>query len=45
MRRIAVAASLIATLGLAAQAQAQSNRYDELANSPMVENRPTPLPS
>ena len=28
--------------GVAPIAQAQSNRYDALANSPMVENRPTP---
>jgi len=33
---------LFATVSLATPAHAQVNRYDELANSPMVENRPTP---
>jgi len=33
---------LFATVSLATPAHAQMNRYDELANSPTVENRPTP---
>src|SRR5215813_3868209 len=39
MLRLAV---LLAALGLAPLAQAQTDRYDALANSAMVENRPTP---
>ena len=33
---------LLATLSLATLGQAQTDRYDALANSPMFENRPTP---
>jgi len=32
----------LAAISLAALAQAQTDRYDALANSAMVENRPTP---
>src|SRR5215813_5679498 len=39
MLRLAV---LLAALGLAPLAQAQTDRYDALANSAMTENRPTP---
>jgi hypothetical protein len=35
-------AVLLAALGLAPVAHAQTDRYDVLANSPMVENRPPP---
>lgn len=35
-------AALLAAVGLATLAQAQTDRYDALANSPMAENRPTP---
>ena len=35
-------ASLIAAVGFATVAHAQTDRYDALANSPMAENRPTP---
>ena len=34
--------TLAAVLSQPISAQAQSERYDALANSPMVENRPTP---
>jgi hypothetical protein len=36
------ASILFATLNLATFAQAQTERYDALANSAMFENRPTP---
>src|SRR5262245_32002813 len=43
INRIALALALgVAALGLAPLAQAQTDRYDALANSAMVENRPTP---
>src|SRR5215467_1420769 len=41
-RKMAVGAALFAAVGIPALAQAQADRYDALANSPMVENRPTP---
>src|SRR5262245_25247297 len=43
INRIALALALgVAALGLAPLAQAQTDRYDALAEAPMRENRPTP---
>src|SRR5499427_8314476 len=40
--RLAASALLLAALGLVPLAQAQTDRYEALANSAIVENRPTP---
>jgi hypothetical protein len=41
MRLVGLCAASLAAFILPASTQAQSDRYDALANSPMVENRPT----
>src|SRR5262252_8144413 len=40
--RLAASALLLAAAGVPTLAQAQTDRYEALANSAMVENRPTP---
>jgi len=40
--RVTTCAVLIAAVSIPFIAQAQTDRYEALANSPMVENRPTP---
>jgi hypothetical protein len=42
LRPFAGSAALLAAVSFATLAQAQTDRYDALANSPMTENRPTP---
>ena len=42
MRVTTIVLALLAVVSLAPRTQAQNDRYDALANSPMVENRPTP---